>query len=128
MNMNVRMVQDRSLHFLTESQAVVATLSPNAVAALYQLALVAPQNPVVDQHIQTIIRQLPTVIHETARLGITARADDGTVQITDVGHRLITWLAREWADWAVYNRHVSRSVGAVWGWHTAYPPAQVGGV
>lgn len=47
MNMSVRIARDGSLHFLTESQAVVATFSPHAVMALCQLALVAPQNPVV---------------------------------------------------------------------------------
>jgi hypothetical protein len=98
MNIGVHTARDGSLHFLSESQEVVATLSPHAVTARHNLALVAPQNPVVSQHILTIVQQLPTVIHETARLGLTSRTGDGTVQLTDAGHRLITWLAREWED------------------------------
>lgn len=44
------------LYVLTEAQQVVATLRPDAVAALHQAALVSPQSPIVRQHIQTIIR------------------------------------------------------------------------
>ena len=128
MNMSVHRADDGSLYVLTDAQQVVVRLSPHAVMALCQLVLVAPHNPVVHQHIQTILRQLPAVTQETALLGLTARAEDGTVLVTDAGHRFTTWLEREWADWAHSMRHPKHSVDAVWGWSSVYPAAHIGGV
>lgn len=126
MEMHVQVAPDGSLRFLTASQEHVATLSASAVTALTGLVQVpAALNPVVHQHVQAIVQQQPAVLEELARLELTVQASDRTVHVTDAGHRLATWLIREWKPWARYIRRVPPAAVAWWAWNVEYRAGQV---
>lgn len=116
MSIDVRVSDDGALEFVTEAQQPVVRLSPYAVTVLHNLARVPAQNRVVRRHVQRLALLQPGVIRETERLELTALQDDGTLQLTAAGQRLITWLTDEWAGWKVYVRALHGLVATAWGW------------